>query len=514
MSQQLLNEIAAARVCLLHAQKKFHYDQWLQSQLESVAAVEDSDEGEVVESLVDIDYAAARPAIAKKKSSTPTPWVVAGVVAAAAVVLLVVIVQNIPKEQKAVQVPTTTPPPPLETPKPPKKPNEKGASRVTATKGTVTNEVAGVLRKAELRKTEENAGEEETADNNDVAEKPIQVPFGQKVSSAVNRIGQKQPGESEASDFTSDRLAVPDDETQEKVRATVREVYRDQYKVADKYALVRRLLKTAEETNDDAATRYVLLQEAVNVAAEAGDAGAAFRTIDVLAGAYDVSALTMKAEIFEKLARRTKTVEQKTFLAEMAINIIDDAIGAEDFDAAKKVTRQAGQLARACKAKELLPTLAAKHRDVELAATAFADAKDARKALGEKPDDPTANTAIGKYLCLVRGDWGKGLPYLAKGRNEKIALLAERDMEGANTTERQVALGDAWWDVCKGRAVYWYEMAAPLLSGLQKTAIEKKLVEAKASPSTIVKRRTDHLANTVKTKTSKQYLAEIPPGFL
>ena len=33
-------------------------------------------------------------------------------------------------------------------------------------------------------------------------------------------------------------------------------------------------------------------------------------------------------------------------------------------------------------------------------------------------DDPAAHLAVGKFLCLAKGDWPAGLPHLAKGNGE------------------------------------------------------------------------------------------------
>ena len=85
--------------------------------------------------------------------------------------------------------------------------------------------------------------------------------------------------------------------------------------------------------------------------------------------------------------------------------------------------------------------------------------------LKEKPDDPDANLIVGKYQCFTKGDWDKGMPMLAKGSDEKWKALAEKDIAGADSANEQVKLGDAWWDVSKERAVYWYRLALPGLVG-------------------------------------------------
>ena len=109
---------------------------------------------------------------------------------------------------------------------------------------------------------------------------------------------------------------------------------------------------------------------------------------------------------------------------------------------------------------------------------AYADTQEATATLKEKPDDPEANLALGKYRCFNRGDWDKGLPMLAKGDDGKLKALAEKDIAGAASAKEQAKLADAWWNVSRGRAIYWYEQALPGLAGLEKDRVEKRIGEA------------------------------------
>jgi len=75
----------------------------------------------------------------------------------------------------------------------------------------------------------------------------------------------------------------------------------------------------------------------------------------------------------------------------------------------------------------------------------FERAKQANTTLAKKPDDPEANFTAGKYLCLVKGDWDKGLPLLAKGSDAKLKELAQKELAGPKDAAEQAAVGDGWW---------------------------------------------------------------------
>jgi hypothetical protein len=129
----------------------------------------------------------------------------------------------------------------------------------------------------------------------------------------------------------------------------------------------------------------------------------------------------------------------------------------------------------------------------------FAAIKPSLDALKEKPDDPEANLAVGKWYCLSKGDWDKGLPMLAKGSEAPWADLARRDVAAPTEAKAQLELADAWWEMSQksssvvkpaieSRAAHWYEEALPKLAGLDKTRVEKRLdslapAEAKVQPA-------------------------------
>ena len=93
---------------------------------------------------------------------------------------------------------------------------------------------------------------------------------------------------------------------------------------------------------------------------------------------------------------------------------------------------------------------------------------------------------MGRYFCLVKGDWEAGLPHLAQGDDPALRALAEDDLKQTPPVWKPAAgvappaqvpaaaamkLADAWWDLAQKahdqerdcmlvRAGYWYEEVA------------------------------------------------------
>jgi hypothetical protein len=162
----------------------------------------------------------------------------------------------------------------------------------------------------------------------------------------------------------------------------------------------------------------------------------------------------------------------------MVLQVLDESVADDNFDCANRAEKLAGQLARFSKDKERIQEVAAKAKHVVAAAEAYAEVRESVAALTERPDDPEANLAVGKYKCLAKGDWESGLPMLAKGSDGTLKALAAKDIAGAASSDEQASLGDAWWNVSKDRAGFWYAMALPGLSGLEKDRVAKRVADA------------------------------------
>jgi len=117
----------------------------------------------------------------------------------------------------------------------------------------------------------------------------------------------------------------------------------------------------------------------------------------------------------------------------------------------------------------------------------------ARDTLKSRPEEPEANTTVGRYLCFAKAQWVEGLPLLAKGKDLALKGLAERDKEATGQTNPTMfaLLADDWWQYgeshpgleqpgSRQRACLWYAKALPLLSsGLLKQTVQKRLNEQK-----------------------------------
>jgi len=293
------------------------------------------------------------------------------------------------------------------------------------------------------------------------------------------------------------RESVPNASVVAKHRKEIRELFADEFKASlskDKYALAKKLYQLAEETMaDDSAAAYVLYLESVELAAEVGDAQGAVQILGKVKASFEDEAITShEAEALAVAAKVTdpplspKTV---TFIGQRASELIDEAIAADDFAAAKIAVDTAIVVARRMKNRQAQALFQKRQGEIEKKQRAFGKILAAREAVAQNPDDAEANHTLSVYYCAQKNDWEKGLKYLAKSDDQEIAETAERDMKHPTDSGLCYELGETWWSLgaegtselgpaFKRRAAHWYGQALPGLSALRKVKAQKRIEES------------------------------------
>jgi hypothetical protein len=281
-------------------------------------------------------------------------------------------------------------------------------------------------------------------------------------------------------------------------RKLMREVFAGQLadrSLAGRQRLTEALVREANRAADNAVDRYVLLTAALQAAREAGDLATLVGVADELGGAYKVDPLSVKAELAGTTKARADSAAAAAANARAGIALADELLAHDEFGAATRVL-QCVQAAAAAAAAS--PAIRAQHAERSKDATALKGAYDraaqARAKLAAAPDDPAALLAVGAYACFVRGDWGAGLPQLARGSEPAVRAAAAADLRAGQGVTLEAA-GDAWWAAAehepvgrfrramRSRARVRYEaaLASGGVAGLALAKLEKRVEEAAAA---------------------------------
>lgn len=289
-----------------------------------------------------------------------------------------------------------------------------------------------------------------------------------------------------------EKVDPPGAEEQKKTLATVKQLFPDEYTAAKnsstKLELGQKLLDTARSTKDDPVALYVLLSEALNYAAEAGNAGTAMPALTMLEESFNLDSISLSVDVFTKLQKGARqNAEHKAILTEIR-QPIAAAVEADRYADADKLLKIALASARALKDSATIKEVTASGKMLREAQATYDKVKPARDKLTKEPDDPAANAEWGLYLCLVKNNFAAGLPLLAKGSNAKYQAAAKLDLAQPEDGKGQIAVGDQWYALSDDaspteqallrlRAESWYRQGVSDLSGLEKTRVEKRIRE-------------------------------------
>ncbi len=278
----------------------------------------------------------------------------------------------------------------------------------------------------------------------------------------------------------------------------VLDTYRKEIGGGDKLAAVRTLLIAAGGSTDDNVGQAALFMAAADVAADAGELRLAFQAVDEMAAHFEINAPDVKVKYIEAAVKDARTADARTVLIQCALELIDEAVQAGRFEAADAATKVAQSTAAKLRDAELRKDVAAakraldarrKSRDVAEKAIA-----DAYTKLKTAPDDPRANTILGKHLAFEQNDWSAAMSYLLKSDESALRAAAREDAGRPTEAAMQILVADAWWSLAergserdragyRDRAVYWYSQALQKATGLLRVRAEKRIEEADALAS-------------------------------
>jgi hypothetical protein len=283
------------------------------------------------------------------------------------------------------------------------------------------------------------------------------------------------------------RQPIPDEATQKAAFDVIAEVYKADFDAAktpmQKVELASKLLRDGIATSDDPSARYVMLRVARDIAVEEGNLVAALDAVESIVQGFEADKFELQLDAATAVAKVLRLPADHGSFASLLIPMMDAAIDADRYEHAQALRALALNSARRARDRDRIRELVAKTNEIDEIAAEAVKVKAALETLVESPTDPEANFTVGKFLCVVKGDWRRGVAMLALGSNEKYGTAARLELEGAPDA---LALGDAWWEIAESlqgpgktrvqiHASGWYRKALPGLSGLTKARVERLL---------------------------------------
>lgn len=287
------------------------------------------------------------------------------------------------------------------------------------------------------------------------------------------------------------KLPIPSDAARKAAEKQIRDIMGDDLAKArtpeEKTKIATQMLQTADGTSDPAG-KYMLLRDAEGLAAEAGDVETAIAANSAVISNFQPDATSGAIEPLEKFTRLSLDADAEAKLSQLALSGLHEAIAANRFDVARQFGRLALAFAHRTTDHDLNEQAASALASITTCEAEYARVAPMQATLEKNPSDPSANAAIGRYECFVKGNWAVGLPMLAKGSNETLKRVAVDELKPPTTAVEQSAVADAWWGMTEGlppaiqinlraHAADLYARAEEGLSGLNKLKAEQRIAQ-------------------------------------
>jgi hypothetical protein len=459
VSQRVLNEIAAAKICLLNPTSKAVYDATLRVPARDVSPVPPD------APTTQPSPACYHRSIAGTKKS-PTTFVTLGIIMTASALFLVVL-SLLNRDTHS---------------------REQSAQSTAITDAGVSEQESA--RPVFSRPTQRTALPDAVADTPD-SEPVIQLaqvdeangvkefPLGE----SDGEIAARETSETEDSAAPNAKLPVPDIVAQKKAASLIAEVYKADYDSAktpaQKITLAQKLVADGLSTKDDAAGRYVLLQIGSEIAAKQGDLAISFGALDHLAAEFEMDILQKKVEV---AAKAEKVSDEGVLLLNAAIG---KAVAEDRYEPAHALAAVVLKSVRESQKSTNVRLATARLNEIAQLSQEYESVKNWEQVLSKSPTDPEANLAVGKFRCFMKGDWKNGVAMLALGNDPKVKAAALLEL---GESPEPLKIGDAWWQVSEAldgnarsnvqaHSAESFRAALPTLSGLHKARVERLLAQ-------------------------------------
>ena len=277
------------------------------------------------------------------------------------------------------------------------------------------------------------------------------------------------------------RQPVPTAEQQKSKLEELKSVYSKEFEDAERSPGREKfpefLISASDKIKSDPVARFVLLRQAYTRLIAAKDFSLAVDVVDRMERDFTVDPFTTRVHTLTEASKAGRqTPAEKLAIVLCASDLAESAVSRQKMTEALTLARLAENLSKALQNKPLRERTIALKDEIEKAQAEWGPVERARQTLAASPDDAAAALVDGRYRCLVAGDWASGLPVLAKGGSDPLAVAARQDIAGPSKNLSAAAIADAWFDLgksddrlkpCYARALHWYRQAVANSTGAE-----------------------------------------------
>jgi hypothetical protein len=290
------------------------------------------------------------------------------------------------------------------------------------------------------------------------------------------------------------RREVPNASARAKSYTKIKEIYLGRVTASKddnaKAGVAASLMADARETTRPS-DKYALFEYAATLYGEAGNIGQAFAALDELGTVFEFDAADAKRRLAFDMVKTGPSASLGEIVSQL-VAIARSDLGKGRLTDAADAASQAALAARRAKDKASIDATTKLLMDIRAAQKIAARETKLVEAAQQIDAPPAAFRELGEFLCFVKDDWAGGAAYLARGDDAPLRKLAAAELKAPQRLEDRMNLAEGWEafagaakaeakTAALSRARHHYTEALPLVRGLEKARVEKKLADLAGS---------------------------------
>ena len=308
---------------------------------------------------------------------------------------------------------------------------------------------------------------------------PIPAPTTRPIDDPTEQLPTTRPAQ---------RPAPPAADEVQRARKQIWNEFRAEYdkdSESDRSALGHKLLQLALQPQSSGVSRWALLHEARELAADARDERLALKAAEAAAFYFDVDAASEKLKALSAGRWPAESEESARAVLDDWLGLCDEATAAGNFDVAGAAADGALRVAEHWGDEQWVKTASARQENVRRARQERERLDAAMKTLSAHPDDPKAAAIVGARDA-VAGDWDKALALLRNSADPVVKLAATADLQKPKGAAALISMAEDWAgaaerqppDVAEAfrkRARHWYQAVLPLVPQKDREEIRRRI---------------------------------------
>jgi hypothetical protein len=298
------------------------------------------------------------------------------------------------------------------------------------------------------------------------------------------------------------RVPVPSATEIKVAQQRVTELYLDRWKQAKTPAirqdLVRELLQESLVTEADRPIQYALLVGARSMATELNDFDSALLATDGILYFFEVEKYQERSRLLNGYLPQMKKAQAGGDMSRMTPLVVEtlrSALAVDDYEIALGLAEKWAQFESKRAGSERVdgvkrPVIGQLRQSIAQAKQEFSRMGGAISTHEKQPKNDQAAFQVGRFLCLVKGNWKEGASRLKRGGIKEMQVALDAESRSANKGADFFNTANRWWEAAEAekddrdarayryRARTWYQQAIAVLpDGRDKLLARKRVAD-------------------------------------